>query len=93
MTDDDARVQARQADLTWREVDDEVVVLDLKSSQYLSLNSSGAYLWKLIAEPASTHTLVEALVERYDLDRGTAVADVDAFVAACASSGLLEAGS
>ena len=90
MTDDEARVQARQVDLTWREVDDEVVVLDLRSSQYLSLNKSGAYLWKLIAEPVGAGALVDALVERYALDRDRAVVDVDAFVAACAASGRSE---
>src|SRR3954447_20626050 len=45
-----AEIRVREHDLTWREVDDEVVVLDLDGQRYLSINASGVDLWKLAVE-------------------------------------------
>ena len=89
MSDDDATLRLRQEGLNWREIDGEVVVLDVKSSQYLNLNATGCVLWLLLAEGASKRQLVERLIEEFDVTEPTAQADVDAFIASCRDNGLL----
>lgn len=73
-------VRLRDDALTWRVVDGDVVVLDLKGGSYYKVNGSGAVLWELLAEPRTPEELVEALVARYDVDRPRALADVATFL-------------
>jgi hypothetical protein len=47
----------RSADLSWREIDGEVIVLDLKSANYLRLNSTGAKLWTRLETGATVGQL------------------------------------
>ena len=45
------------------------------------LNEVGAFLWDILPEAESEETLVERLLEEYEVDRQTAQKDVAAFVA------------
>jgi hypothetical protein len=83
-------MRVRQSDLTWEQLDDEIVILDLARSNYLKLNGAGALLWVSLVEGAERQELADALVERYELDADRAWADVDAFVTQLQSEGLLE---
>jgi coenzyme PQQ synthesis protein D (PqqD) len=76
--------------LTWREINGEVVILDLEASKYLSLNGTGALLWSALAEGADDAQLIELLTERYGIDEATATRDVDAFLDRCATLGLVQ---
>lgn len=88
---DDRQARLRADDLTWQFVDDTVVVLDLRSSQYLELNASGAALFARLADGATADDLATDLVERYGISHGQAAADVQAFLGALRAQGLLEA--
>lgn len=76
--------------LSWRVLDGEVVALDAAASAYLGANQSGAILWELLAAGTTRPELATALVDRYGLDRATAEADVDRFVADLRAADLLE---
>jgi hypothetical protein len=76
--------------LEWRRVDDEIVILNTKSSRYLSLNRTGALLWPLVHAGADEASLVTALVDRYGLDPQRAADDVAVFVSELAAHGILE---
>jgi hypothetical protein len=82
-------LRVRSGDLTWREIDGEVVVLDLRSSTYLSVNHSGSVIWRRLQQPASRQDLVEAVVEEYEVDSDQAGRDVDAFLEVLEAHGLL----
>jgi hypothetical protein len=75
--------------VSWREVDGEILALGHLSSTYLSTRGTGARLWLLLAKGASRQELVEFLIGDYQVDEARAVADVDAFVDALVSQGLL----
>lgn len=79
----------REDDLDWREIDDEIVVLDTRDAVYLSVQGSGALVWRLLAESTTKDSLIEALVEKYGVDSTRATADVDAFLATLNDRGLL----
>jgi hypothetical protein len=82
-------LQLRDADLDWREVEGELVALDLRESRYLAINRSGRVLWAALAEGATRDQLVERLVEAFGIERARAAADVDAFTAELESRDLL----
>jgi len=83
-------IRLRRDAVAWREVDGEIVALDLTSSTYLRVNPSGTTLWGLIVEGTTYDALAATLVESYGLDGARAEREVDDFVAMCAEWGLLE---
>lgn len=84
-----AQLRLRAEELSWRQIDAEIVAVDVSKSTYLSANESGAVLWSLLVDGATRVELTTALQERYGIDRARAEADVDAFVDSLESRGLL----
>lgn len=89
MAGDDATLRLRDEGLNWREIDGEVVVLDVARSHYLNLNGTGCVLWLMLAEGTTERQLVDKLIEEFDVTEPTARNDVEAFVASCRENGLL----
>lgn len=83
-------LRLRQHGLEWRQVDDEVVALDLDTARYLATNRTGALLWDQLAAGTTREALVALLVATWDLDEARAAADVEAFLAMLTDRGLLE---
>lgn len=75
----------------WREVEDEVIVLDKRSWTYMGINGSGAVLWKELAHGASATRLVECLRATYGIDEAAAQRDAGDFLAMLREHGLLAA--
>ena len=86
------RLKLRDADLDWREVEGELVVLDLRESRYLAVNRTGQVLWADLVEGATYDELIDHLVDAFDIDRVHAAADVDSFTGELESRGLLMRG-
>ena len=82
-------MKARSDDVVWREVDGQVIILDLKTSTYLSTNATGTYLWGLLQEDKATDDLEAALVDKYGVGPDRAKQDVDAFLDMLRSNELL----
>jgi hypothetical protein len=55
----------------------------------IKLNDSGAMLWEKLTEGAEKSELISAFLDFYDIDEGTAAADVEAFIQKLDSHGLL----
>jgi hypothetical protein len=49
------------------ELDDTLVLLDLESLAYHSLNKTAAAAWEILAEPATESSIVQALCSRFDV--------------------------
>jgi hypothetical protein len=79
--------------LDWRNIDGEIVALDLRSSTYLAINRSGARLWPMLVLGADREALVELLVSEYDLTAEQAAVDVGAFLDLLSEWNLLEVAS
>jgi roadblock/LC7 domain-containing protein len=77
----------------WRSVGDEVVVLNTRTSRYLTLNGSASLLWPLLLEGSDDHALASCLVGRYGVSVERAEADVRTFLAQLKEHGLLRAGT
>ena len=56
----------------WREVDGEVIVLEMDSGNYLNLNGSARILWMALSETASEAELVGSLMGAYGVDEDQA---------------------
>ncbi|MBP3587966.1 MAG: PqqD family protein [Clostridia bacterium] len=56
----------------------------------LSLNDSGALLWKALEQGGGREALADALLAEYEVERSVALADVDEFLAKLSKAGCLE---
>ena len=84
-------MRLRADDLTWRELDGEIVLLDHAASTYMTANGTGSFLLKQLAADRTREELVEAVLAEYDVPREQAEADTDAFVRMLQDKGLLSA--
>lgn len=82
-------LQLRRDELEWRQIDDEVVVLDARGGTYLATNGSAALLWQSIASGTTREELASVLVNAYGIDKRDALVDVDDFLAMLSTRGLL----
>lgn len=86
----DEQLKLREGAVAWQQVDDETILLDLKNSRYIGVNSSGSVLWPALVAGTTPGALVERLRREFDLSEAQAVADVDAFLSECAGRELLD---
>lgn len=55
----------------------------------ITVNETGAVLWRCLQEETDTDRMVEALTEEYDVDEETARQDVEEFTAMLKENGIL----
>jgi hypothetical protein len=68
-----------------RKVGSELVLVPLKGSvaeldEMFTISEVGSVIWEHIAPDSTEHTLVEAILEEFDIDRDTATADLRDFL-------------
>jgi hypothetical protein len=78
------------ARITWREVDDEAIAIDLDSAQYLSINKSGVGLLERLTAGTTYEEMADHLKEEFGIDQDTAMRDVRAFATSLRELGLLD---
>lgn len=73
-----------------RQVDDETVILDLSSGRYFALNTVGTFIWDRLENECSEEELVDAVVERFEIDRVNAAKDAAELIQQLDDRDLLE---
>jgi hypothetical protein len=71
-------------------LNDEVAILNLKSTLYFGLDKVGAYIWQALSEPRSVSKLCKDVLDRYDVDEARCHSDVIEFLAKLDEAGLIE---
>ena len=73
-----------------RELDGDIVILDIPSGRYFSINSVGAFVWRLLGDPIERDDIIDAVTDEFDVDRATAASDIDALLGQLVDAGLVE---
>jgi hypothetical protein len=84
-----SEIRLRTDGIEWREVEGEIVALELESSSYLAANPTATTLWSALVEGTTREALVRTVVEQYAVEEAVAGRDVDAFLAQLREQGLL----
>lgn len=63
-------------DMTHRIVDNEAVILNLKTGEYYSLNKTGTFIWKLLEDKISIEDLIDKVTEEFVIDKKSATHDI-----------------
>ena len=70
--------------------EDEIVLLDIDGSQYYTLAGAvGVRIWQLLAIPRSPASLVDSLVEEFDVNRQRCEEETRAFLDELIAKGLV----
>jgi hypothetical protein len=77
-------------DVLFRALDDEAVLLDLKTGVYFGLNPLGARIWQLILEKHSLARVLEVVLREYDVERSVVETDLLELGLRLCASGLGE---
>lgn len=84
----------RNPDFLLREVADTLVVVPVGQASInfpgmITLNATGAFLWELLETEQTVDSLVEKMVDRYEVEAEKARQDVEAFVAKLMPTGAI----
>jgi hypothetical protein len=72
------------------ELNGEVAILNLKSSQYYGLDLVGAVAWDSLSEPRQVDDICRAIMDRFDVEESVCRVDVLALLECLAKAGLIE---
>ncbi|HIK30439.1 MAG TPA: PqqD family protein [Oscillatoriales cyanobacterium M59_W2019_021] len=71
-------------------VSNEIVILNLKTGTYHSLNPVGARIWQLIQEPKTVREIINTLLVEYDVEVDVCERDVNELLTKLESAKLIE---
>ena len=76
-------------DLDTTDIDGDKVMMDLEKGQYFALNSVASRIWEEIQSPVKLSSVVDILLQEYEVDRETCEKSVIEFVEGLNNAGLL----
>jgi hypothetical protein len=79
------------ADVLFRVVGDEGVLVNLNTQQYLGLNAVGTRMWNVLGHASSIQSAYDELLQEYDVDPSQLRADLEEFIDQLLSQELIEA--
>ena len=81
------------ADVVYREIDGEAVLLDLGSGRYFGLNAVGTRVWAVLAGGGGVDDAIAAIATEFDAPDAENAGDVRALVSDRGARGLLTPGA
>jgi Coenzyme PQQ synthesis protein D (PqqD) len=73
----------------WRLIAGEAVILSLDTKVLRGLNDVGSRVWDLIDGQRTVSDIIDVIVEEFDVPRGQAAGDVEAFARQLLEKGLV----
>jgi Coenzyme PQQ synthesis protein D (PqqD) len=80
----------RRADLNYRTIEGETVILDRKEGHLHQLNPTASFIWDICDGNSSVAEIIDRIVGTYEVDSGTARRDVEEVLLKLRNSHLLE---
>jgi hypothetical protein len=76
-------------DVVTQRVDDELVLVNLRTNKIFSLNSTGARFWDLLVSGQSKQQIIQVMAGEYDVDRETLAREIEQLRASLAAEALI----
>ena len=77
------------ADVVFRDIGGEAVLLDLDSGQYFGLNEVGSQVWSLLSSASSLESIYDLLLEQYPVEPSELERDILSLVGDLCDHGLV----
>lgn len=73
-------VLARGNDYVFNEIDGEVVMMNIETGAYASMNDTGKTIWNLLEQPVSINVVIDTLVKEYNVSKEQCEKDITPFI-------------
>ncbi len=83
-------VVVQSTEPVFRKLDDEFVLLSVRTGKYYGLDAVGSRIWELIEKPTSVSTLRDKLCEEYDVETEQCMHEVLEFLGNLVEEGIVE---
>jgi hypothetical protein len=71
---------ARSESFVFNEIEGEIVMMNIETGAYASLNETGKSIWELLETPKTFEELIESLMEEYDVTEEQCKISVSSFL-------------
>jgi len=75
--------------VTWKNLDDGVVLLDLRSSKYYTLNETAGFIWMGIKDQKNIHEIAAELMNEYNCEEDECMEDIQEQLRYLENEGLI----
>lgn len=82
-------ILTRTGDLLDSSIDDETVLLSIKSSKYYGMDPVASRIWSLLHQPIQVSAILSTLLEEYDVSEEECAKDVLDFLTHLMEEGLI----
>ena len=62
------------------DLDDEICIFCSSRAEYLNLNNTGSYIWKLIEKKYNFREIIEELIRDYEITEEVCISEVNDFI-------------
>lgn len=76
-------------DVVSEEMGNEIVIINLETGYYYSLNETAALIWSLIAEKLSLQQIIDCIANNYSVGKETSTEDTKGFLVQLAKEALI----
>jgi Coenzyme PQQ synthesis protein D (PqqD) len=80
---------SRNPDVIFRRLDDDMVLVHMKTNEIYALNQTGARFWELFADGLSREQIEEALLGEFTVEPAQLAGEIDALLADLARHDLV----
>jgi hypothetical protein len=77
-------------DVLVQTIDDEIILLNMKTEKYFGLDEISADIWQLLEQHKNTKDVLAAMLLRYDVDRPTLSQDINSLIGKFSQAGLIK---
>lgn len=78
------------SDIVFNQVDDELVMMNIKKGVYLGVNTVGAAIWEKIQEPTDVEILIKQLMDEFDVTKEICQKETISFLEQAIKHGVIE---
>lgn len=75
--------------IAWREVNQEIIILNMKSGEYFTLNDVGQKVWLFIINGSCVADIKKNLISEFDVSEEHAESDIESFIQGLIEEGVL----
>lgn len=76
--------------VVYREVDDRIVLINLDSGYYYSLNEVGRLIFRCIVDKKDIDNIIDKILNEYEITREKARNDIDSFLSELTKENILK---
>jgi len=76
--------------ITWDEIDGELLIINVETGYYFSLDGVGSLIWSMLAEGVGESDMVARIMSEYQVEESTAREDLEELVDALVAEELIE---